>query len=229
MCVTYTIKMDTHKYIKQEDIEQDIQVESIGVDENTNEYENEQIVKQEIEERKQETAGWFPDWQLGMIPQEQSDCDVSVNQLCKKQLRVNLVRLENYNVSEQTTHSREMEIRSSDKNSDNVDNVYCNNNDVAKNKMRRPNVKYVSACLTTPALIDTGASSSCMSASTADLLGLKNIKNTTGMLKSIGDKILGAKVDKIEEIIRKSKEKRMWRRCEMKEKRKKSVMHNETD
>ncbi|VVC88246.1 unnamed protein product [Leptidea sinapis] len=49
--------MDTHKYIKQEDVEQDIQVESIGVDENTNEYEDEQIVKQEIEERKQEPAG----------------------------------------------------------------------------------------------------------------------------------------------------------------------------
>ncbi|VVC99466.1 unnamed protein product [Leptidea sinapis] len=35
------------------------------------------------------------EWQFGMVPQVPSDCDVSVNQLCTKQLRVNLVRLEN--------------------------------------------------------------------------------------------------------------------------------------
>ncbi|VVC99370.1 unnamed protein product [Leptidea sinapis] len=44
------------------------------------------------EDTEQVIAGWTADGQLDMMPQVQSDCNVSVNQLCTKQLRVNLLK-----------------------------------------------------------------------------------------------------------------------------------------
>ncbi|VVC99372.1 unnamed protein product [Leptidea sinapis] len=54
---------------------------------------NHKCIKQEDAEH--DIQDWTADWQLGMMPQGKSDCDVSVNQLFTKQLRVKLVRLKN--------------------------------------------------------------------------------------------------------------------------------------